>query len=226
MWVDSPTTPRRNCRPLARVATSRALRSSASSWGRSEAVMRRSNFLDIQRRTSKLTSRESAQRAELSRLPAIRFDERRSRLRRREQRRRRLPTKPIATGPRFFCACVYTRPFPIALAFKVVASNRKFMFLLRSRHLDAGVLAETSIGDYSDHPPTPVTVRMDGANAIDSRAGVSGDELVENQRRSLHQPARRRANSSRNSSYPLSTGGFTLAAGCAFCAPPAHRILA
>jgi hypothetical protein len=47
--------------------------------------------------------------------------------------------------------------------------------------LDTVELAETSIGNYSDHPPTALTLRMDAANAIDRRRrrlGVMNSSLT------------------------------------------------
>ena len=62
-----------------------------------------------------------------------------------------------------------SKPFVhlIALAFKVAAGDPDiYVFTLSA--LDVGALAETSIGNYSEHPPTALTLRMDAATAIDS----------------------------------------------------------
>jgi len=113
MWGDWPTTPqprsRASCPTRVRFATSKALRGGVPI---ARANGGDHSKIEFSRRptgeSSKLTSRESAPLAEPSQSPTIRFDQRRSGLRRRERRRQRLPTKPIASRPRFFCASVST----------------------------------------------------------------------------------------------------------------------
>jgi hypothetical protein len=104
---------------------------------------------------------------------------------------------PIATGPRFFCTWVRPLAYLISVAFE----DRGWwsqIHIFYAADLDAGKLAETSIGNYSDHPPTALTLRMDAANAIGSPTRAS---QAMNSSRTIQRATRRGANS-RTQRYP------------------------
>jgi hypothetical protein len=193
----TPQSPSRSSRPaLARFATfegpaAQRLFMGAKGGGHAKIELSRHRPAE----SSKSISRQSAPLAEPSQSPAIRFYERRSRLQRREPRKRQLPTKPIAAGSRFFCASVQTLAYVTPWPSRVAPGDRRFIFSRPAfGHRQA---AETSIGNYSDQPPTTLTLRMDAANAIDRRRGRLCDEFVDNHSRSLQRAARGGANSRR-----------------------------
>jgi hypothetical protein len=100
--------------------------------------------------SSKTTSRRSGPLPEPFRLQAIRLDERRLRLRPREQRRWRPLKKPLGNGRRIFCAWVY----PLARRLRWPSTSRlanpNSPQVLGEWHLDNRDLEETSVGNYSD----------------------------------------------------------------------------